>query len=87
MEIKVYLFVRTHNNKLFYFYNDSQNIWDFRKNPWNFETWSDLLSSIKSLRMEEIQRASFNIDLRLAWDFCILALKGLKCSFKLRDIA
>ena len=46
-------------------YNHGQNIWDFRENPWNFETTRDLLSTITSLRMEEFQWASFNIDLRL----------------------
>ena len=46
------------------YYNQGQNILDFRENPWNIETTSDLLSSITSLRVEEFQRASFNIDLR-----------------------
>ena len=36
-------------------YNHGQNILDFRENPWNFETTSDLVSSIKLLRMEEFQ--------------------------------
>ena len=56
------------NGGLIWSYNGSQNIWDFRENPWNFETTSDLLSSIRSLRMEEFERASFNVDLRL-WTF------------------
>ena len=55
-------------SKVFERYNHGQNIWDFRENPWNFETTRDLLASIMSLRIEEFQRASFKIDLRL-WTF------------------
>ena len=58
-------------------HNGSQNIWDFRKNPWNFGATSVLLSSITSLRMEEFQDRLETLGL------CILALKGLKWSLKL----
>ena len=67
-------------------YNQGKNIWDFRENPWNFEATNDLLSSIRSLRMEEFQQASFQPRLETL-DLCILALKGLKCFFNLRDNA